>query len=144
MSRNKGFTLIELMIAMAIIAIIAAIAFPAFTKSAMKGRRADAKAALTRHAQALERCYTQYGTYNNGLCSTEVNSSAAFIGATSDKGYYTISATSFSGVAYKLTATAVTSGPQANDTGCTVMNIDNTGIQSSGSSGSSTDTNNCW
>ena len=144
MSRNRGFTLIELMIAMVIIAVVAAIAIPAYTKSAMKGRRADAKESLVKISQALERCYSQYGLYTSGNCTPYVDSSATFVGQNSDKGYYTIAAsgTDFSGTAYKLTATAVSSGPQASDTGCTIMSLSSAGAQTSG--GNSTDTGSCW
>ena len=144
MSRNRGFTLIELMITMVIVGVIAAIAFPAFTKSAMKGRRADAKESLTRISQALERCYTQYGLYNSSNCTPFVDTTPAFVTQTSKQGYYSITATTFNGTQYKLTATAVSSGPQNNDTGCTVMNLDNTDQHSSGSSTATADTGSCW
>lgn len=136
MSRNRGFTLIELMIAVAIIAIIAAIAFPSYLKSAQKGRRSDAKSALTQATQALERCYTQYGTYNSGNCA-EVTTLTS--GTTSQQGYYTISfaaaSTDDTATTFKVSATAINSGPQAKDTGCTLMTLDNQGNQ--GPSG-------CW
>lgn len=135
MSRNKGFTLIELMIAMAILAIIAAIAYPAYTKSALKGRRGDAKAILTQESQALERCYTQYGTYNNAACTAY---SAVTGGASmnSANGYYTVTGT-VTGTSYTLTAAAVSTGPQNSDTGCTSMTLDNTGAQGPSGAG-------CW
>lgn len=144
MQRQQGFTLIELMITVAIVAIIAAVAYPSFTKSAMKGRRADAKAALNQHAQALERCYASYGLYNSTNCSTEVNSSQAFITATSQRGYYTIKANTLNGTQYQLYAQAVSTGPQNNDTGCTYLTINQQGQQGSGSASATTDTNGCW
>lgn len=127
MTRNRGFTLIELMIAMAILAIIAAIAYPAYTKSAQKGRRGDAKAALTQVSQAMERCYTQYGVYNSGSC-TEYAAITGGNSVQSPSKLYNVTGT-VSGVDYTLTATAVSSGPQANDTGCTAMTLSSTGAQ---------------
>jgi prepilin-type N-terminal cleavage/methylation domain-containing protein len=54
---QKGFTLIELMIAVVVIAILAAIAYPSYQDSVRKSRRADAKSALMEHAQFMERTY---------------------------------------------------------------------------------------
>ena len=133
MNRNKGFTLIELMITVAIIAIIAAVAYPSYLKSARKGRRGDAKAALTQYSQALERCYTEYGKYDSDNCPVK----ATLIGAgyTSSSELYTITATTLTSTTYTLSAAAKSTGPQASDTDCTPMTLDNTGTQ--GPSG-------CW
>ena len=60
---SKGFTLIELMIVVAIVAILAAIAYPSYTEQVARGRRADAKAALLETAQWLERQYTMSNSY---------------------------------------------------------------------------------
>ena len=63
MNGQKGMTLIELMIAVAIVAILAAISFPSYQDSVRNARRADAQAALMGLAQAMERNYTTEGTY---------------------------------------------------------------------------------
>jgi type IV pilus assembly protein PilE len=140
MRRQKGFTLIELMVTVAIIGIIAGIAFPSYLKSMQKGRRADAKGAITQATQAMERCYSTYGKYNDGNCPEITALTATF---PSPKGYYTLSATE-NGTSYTVSATAVSSGPQANDTGCTVMNLNDKGQQTSGTTSSTSDTGSCW
>lgn len=142
MSRQKGFTLIELMVTVAIVAIIAAIAYPSFLKSAQRGRRADAKASLTQYSQALERCYTEYGTYSNTACGVLATLQGA--GYNTAHSYYTVTAPSVTSTTYALAATAVSTGPQANDTGCTIMTLNNQGQQGSGSNTATSDTGSCW
>ena len=61
--RVHGFTLIELMITVAIIGILAAIAYPSYQDSILKGRRAEGRTALLNLLQQQERYYTQTGSY---------------------------------------------------------------------------------
>jgi type IV pilus assembly protein PilE len=64
-SRNNdaGFTLIEVMIVVAIVGILAAVAYPSYTDSVRKGKRAEARAALMSLLQQQERYFTQNNTY---------------------------------------------------------------------------------
>ena len=64
---QSGFTLIEMMIVVAIIGIISAIAIPSYTSYLKKARRADAKVSLTKMADAQERWYLQKSTYTNSV-----------------------------------------------------------------------------
>lgn len=85
-STARGFTLIELMIAVAVVALLVAIAYPSYTRQIQKSRRADAKSALLACAQALERYNTQSGSYTAG---TDAGVNSACVGATPN-GYYTL------------------------------------------------------
>ena len=62
--RSAGFTLIELMIAVAVVAILASIAYPSYQRYVTESRRTDAKAVLMQVAGQLERCYTVNNDYS--------------------------------------------------------------------------------
>ncbi len=67
LKKTLGFTLIELMIVVAIVAILAAIAYPSYRDSIRKSRRVDAKSALTDIAQKQEAFYARNGSYTDDM-----------------------------------------------------------------------------
>lgn len=128
-AKSRGFTLLELMVVVAIIAILASIALPAYQRYGLRARRVDGKELLMRVAAAQERFYTNFNRY-----ATNPLTAATSLGLTtlnSERGFYTIaSANGATGntQSYILTATPVAGGPQAGDQ-CGALSVNNTGVK---------------
>jgi type IV pilus assembly protein PilE len=132
--RRGGFTLVELMIALAVAAILASVAIPAYRQHVMKSRRADGRAALMALAQAMERFYTERGTFAGATLG-----SSGIYGSSSTEGYYTLSITAQTAAGY--TITAAPAGAQTGDA-CATYTYDQAGTR--GLSGSSKTVAECW
>lgn len=113
-SRLRGFTLIELMIVVAVLAILAVIALPSYQRYIMEARRSDGQAGLQRIQLAQEKWRTNHGSFTTALADLGQN-------GTSDEGHYTLRVTAASATGYTATATA--QGGQAQDTACATMSV---------------------
>ncbi|WP_301415104.1 type IV pilin protein [Microbulbifer spongiae] len=122
---HSGFTLIEVMVVVAIIGIIAALAYPSYMEHVRKSNRTEAKVVLNDVAQRLQRCFTAYSAYNNDACTV---AGAISDGNTidSEHGYYSIAGV-LTPTTFVLTATAVSGSPQAGDKRCKTLSLDQAG-----------------
>jgi type IV pilus assembly protein PilE len=133
--QQRGFTLIELMIAVAVLAILAAIAVPGYTEYVRRARRAEARSGLLQAAQWMERAATA-----NGLYPAAANFPPAL--QTVPSGAYSIALTVPAGqTTFSLKATR-----QNNQTSdkCGTFTLDNTGQQGIADADTSVTVNECW
>jgi type IV pilus assembly protein PilE len=133
---RRGFTLIELMITVAIISVLAMVAVPAYFDSVRKSRRADAVTALNQIAQAQERWRANNTSYTTNLGSTGLNVPNPL------SGYYTLSVTAASSASYSATATAA--GAQLKDTRCATFTLAASGGQFTYSATPAANSARCW
>jgi type IV pilus assembly protein PilE len=135
---HRGFSLIELVTAMAIVGILAAIAIPAYSSYVRQTNRTDATRTMLQDAQALQRCYSQNFTYTPTTpCSTVAGTT------TSPGGYYSIVVAVPTASTYTITATAA-ARPQTSDTQCKTFVLSSTGQQTAQNSSGADNTQTCW
>ena len=140
MKEQQGFTLIELMIGVAIIGILAGIAYPSYQDSVMKSRRRDAQGALTGLANAMERHFTETNTYvgaadGSGVPTIYATQSPVDGGTA----YYNLTIDPVTASSFTLNATPT--GPQSNDK-CDTLTLTNTGAR--GFTGTGVTSTDCW
>lgn len=124
---GRGFTIIELMIVVAIVAVLAAVAFPSYNSYVRKGNRADARALLQAANLAQERHRlgnTSYSSATTNLVPPCPSSGTC----SSDQRHYTLAISNATATGYTLTANAA-SASQLADTGCTAMTLTVSGTQ---------------
>jgi len=134
--RQAGFTLIELMIVVALMAIVTMISIASYRQYMLRANRTDAGAALLRVAAAQERWFLNNNEYSDNPV-LELK-----IGATSERGYYniTINRNADPATGYRAIAEPAPGGRQSTDTDCQELSINETGLRQSAPA----DIDVCW
>lgn len=127
---NRGFTLIEMLIVIAIIGIVITIGYPSLTEYVKKGRRTEVAGLLSEQAQILERFYSKNNTY------------AAATGLSAGNDYYTLTPT-LTDQTFLLTAARKVGSAMGTDK-CGDFTITNTGVRSMVNAASGLTTKDCW
>jgi type IV pilus assembly protein PilE len=127
--QQNGFTLIELMIAVAIVGILAAIAYPSYQDSVRKSRRADVEGVLLGLANAMERRFTETNSYVGAVAPPAT--------------YYTVTIPVATASSYTLNAAPIVTGPQANDK-CGTLTLDQTGAKGITGGATGVTATDCW
>lgn len=132
-SDQLGFTLMELMIVVAIVGILAAIALPSYQSHVVKTRRVVAATCLGEFAQQMERQYSTTMSYNVTLPTA---------GCTADlTGFYTIAYATAQPTASTYTIEATPAGAQTSDTQCATLSINHLGVKTVSGTGTVAE---CW
>ena len=140
---QHGFTLIELMIVVAVVGVLGLIAYPMFQDSVRKSRRADAMAGLLRLQQMQERYRGNQPTYATAVASIAPSSD-------SPERHYTLSIDAADAGSYTMSATAKSTSPQFGDTKCRRITVTmsngsvNTTSFDANNVEDTTNSNRCW
>lgn len=123
--KQRGFTLISVMIVVAIIGILAAIAYPSYMKYVQKSRRQQAISVMHMIQLAQEKYranHTKYAALDDLPLPAQIRSGNG--GYETENGYYTLKISNADASSYTITATAKPGTSQASDTGCTPLKMD--------------------
>lgn len=141
-SKHKGFTLIEVMIVVAIVGILAAVAYPSYAEYIRRGHRADARAGLLQAQQWLERAVTATGEYPTTL-PNPLQWKDAFGNPDPSKRYTIGFQAGNSNAAFTLVATRKAGTPQSNDK-CGDYTLSHTGKRDNDNLSGGATVADCW
>lgn len=134
--RQRGVTLMELLIVVVIVGLLAAVAVPSYRENAIRAARSDARTVLQDALSRQEQFFLDNRTYANSLAALNLV-------AATENGYYSVSidaATAGCPISRCYSMRAVPQGKQADDTQCSALTINSSGTKSA----TGTEPASCW
>ena len=142
MKKFRGFSLTELMIALAIVGLLAAVALPAYRDSTRRSNRSDAQITLSRLSALEERHFFRTNQYTGDFADM-IPGAVSGNPVDSDEGHYSIALTlTGGGTGWSMTATP--QGDQANDAACASLTLNSLGQKTALDSGGNPNADECW
>ncbi|PKG40794.1 type IV pilin protein [Psychromonas sp. Urea-02u-13] len=135
--KKSGFTLVELLVTITIIAILSSVAYPSYVSYVQKTRRTEAQSALVDLANKQEMYYLDHHVYASNLDSDLGMGANPFI---TDNGYYSLATSSAESTAIGFTLTATAISSQLADSDCATLSISHDHEKKATNANST----NCW
>jgi type IV pilus assembly protein PilE len=146
-NQEQGMTLLEIVIAAAVVGILASIALPGYRNYVLRANRAEGRSALLALATAQEKFYLQCNTYAATLdptATTDCNAGRLRFSTRSERGYYRITMTSADTDGWAAEAVPTVDSPQLDDVRCREYGLTSTGARSARTSIDIPNDVECW
>lgn len=143
--KQRGMTLIELIVVMVIVAVLAAVAVPSYRSYVVRSQRSDAKDALLALATRQEKFYLQCNTYADTIAAAQDCAAGEMVATDeSENGWYQLAIVEGNATDFTITATAINGEPQFQDTDCREFRVTNLGVRTADDAGGTDNTAECW
>lgn len=143
----RGVSLLELLVALAVLGLLAAIAAPSYRSYTLRAGRTEARAALLSLATAQEKFYLECRTYAATLQAAQANACSPArlrFAPTSERGLYTIAVTAADADGWSATATRAGATAQSADRRCRTLGLNSLGEKSASDDAGLSSTRECW
>jgi type IV pilus assembly protein PilE len=141
--RERGVTLMELLLVVIIISVMAAISIPSYRSYVRRTQRTDATVTLLKIASQQEEFYLQSDTYAGTAVLSDAPPAGLGIAGT-ERGLYTVSIPVANALSFRAQAVPAAGSPQADDDLCQIFTVNEQGVRTAADGGGTDTTSQCW